>query len=310
MSFQIYESGNYLIIDTYDNVKEEVIASAQYAKKNSYYNKTANGYVISEFGGGEFPILATDIAANLWTDNALVPLSENAIVDILQNHTGNFKSAAGGSAAVGAKPLKTNQTTSYQTGDDGDTQRGRLTDFFTLANNNVFGNNKVFTGTTGGYDSGGSYYDKDGNSTTSALAFPNNVVLVHTSDDSVSSEIMGVTYGYYGTWSSVLTYITGTLATDGYTDWTMMNRSELEMLINEAATRNLSYEPFLTIVPGGILASDNFWWTGTTPVTNTARAKAFYNVNLIDGNEMRTIAKYGAARSYACRYYTYTELGL
>jgi hypothetical protein len=51
---------------------------------------------------------------------------------------------------VGATLLKTGQTTSYATADDGATQRGRLTNFLTLASNNPFGNTNRFTNKTGG----------------------------------------------------------------------------------------------------------------------------------------------------------------
>ena len=56
-----------------------------------------------------------------------------------------IKAGGGGEAPVGAMPLKTNQTTSYATGDDGDLQSGRATDFFTLASNYPFGNTSRFT---------------------------------------------------------------------------------------------------------------------------------------------------------------------
>ncbi len=46
-------------------------------------------------------------------------------------------------------PTQTGQTTSYATGDDGNLQRGRLTDFFTLKTNNVFGNTHRFTDENG-----------------------------------------------------------------------------------------------------------------------------------------------------------------
>ena len=46
---------------------------------------------------------------------------------------------------VGATLMKTGQTTSYRTGDDGDLEAGRATDFFTLASNNPFGNTNRFT---------------------------------------------------------------------------------------------------------------------------------------------------------------------
>lgn len=53
-------------------------------------------------------------------------------------------------APVGATLIKTGQTTSYRTGDDGDLEAGRKTNFFTLANNNPFGNTNRFTDELGG----------------------------------------------------------------------------------------------------------------------------------------------------------------
>jgi hypothetical protein len=45
--------------------------------------------------------------------------------------------------------MKTGQTTSYNTGDDGDIEAGREINFFTLANNNPFGNTNRFTSKVG-----------------------------------------------------------------------------------------------------------------------------------------------------------------
>lgn len=49
-------------------------------------------------------------------------------------------------------PIQTGQTTSYRTGDDGDHQAGRLVDFYTLQEANVFGNTNRFTDELGGQD--------------------------------------------------------------------------------------------------------------------------------------------------------------
>jgi hypothetical protein len=57
---------------------------------------------------------------------------------------------SGGAAPVGATLMKTGQTTSFRTGDDGDLQAGRDTGFFTLASNNPFGNTDRFTDELGG----------------------------------------------------------------------------------------------------------------------------------------------------------------
>jgi hypothetical protein len=48
-----------------------------------------------------------------------------------------------------AKLMKTGQTVSQQTGDDGDIEAGRNTSFSVLAQNNPFGNTNRFTSTTG-----------------------------------------------------------------------------------------------------------------------------------------------------------------
>ena len=58
--------------------------------------------------------------------------------------------AAGGGGSVGATIMKTGQTVSYRTGDDGDIEAGRATDFLTLASNNPFGNTNRFTDELGG----------------------------------------------------------------------------------------------------------------------------------------------------------------
>lgn len=192
-------------------------------------------------------------------------------------------------ASIGKKPMKTGQTTSYYTDDDGATQRGRDVDFFTLDGNNAFGNSNRFTDLLG-----------------TQIYSNGSVMLDHSTDD--GSEILGITYGYYGTFTNVLDYINNNLSTDGKTDWALINRAELERLIYEESIRNLNWSPLnqITIYTG----SDLNWWTSTSPLNNTARAKAFFNSSGVAGNQMTTIGKTGASRSLAVRYYTYAELGL
>ena len=269
MSFQIYESGNYLIIDTYDDVARVVTASSQYAKKNSYYNKTEDGYVITEFGGGEFPILDADIAANIWTDNAAVPLSESEIVDILQNHTGNFKSAAGGSVAVGAVLMKTGQLTSFRTGDDGAFQAGRAVDFFTLENANPFGNYQRFSGTTGGYydQTLSGYYDKDGIGTTYALAFPEDILIDWSTYDNITGKVLGyyITKGSTATWNDAIDNSLAHTTTSFATGWRLWNMREADNLRNFDKNRVLEYAPFSD-------ATNADYWTSNTLPSSTTNA--------------------------------------
>jgi hypothetical protein len=198
-------------------------------------------------------------------------------------------SSSSGSTPIGAKPIKTGQTTSYASDDDGATQRGRLVDFFTLSTNNAFGSAKRFTDLTGGqtYSSG-------------------SVILDHSTDN--GSEILAFTNSpTNANWSGTLTSI-ASQTTDSKTDWVMPNRSELELLINEDVDRNLNWSP-LNVVASPV-SSDTYWWTSTTPKNNTGRAKAFFNSNGVTGNQMTTYAKTLGVRSLACRYYTYAELGL
>jgi hypothetical protein len=60
--------------------------------------------------------------------------------------------ASSGAAPSGRELMKTGQTTSYRTGDDGDLQEGRDVDFFTLDYTNPFGNTNRFTDELGGQD--------------------------------------------------------------------------------------------------------------------------------------------------------------
>jgi hypothetical protein len=216
--------------------------------------------------------------------NPVTPVSVGRVGD-----TVTVEVAAGGTCPIGAKPIKTNQLTSYASEDDGDTRRGRLVDFFTLSGNNAFGNTNRFTDLTGG-------------STFAA----NGVFLDHATDD--GSEILGWTNSPTNSpWDGTRTSIIAQ-TTDGKTNWFMPNRSELEMLINEDVDRNLNWSPLNVVAT--TVSVNNFFWTSTTPKNNTARAKAFNNATGTVGNEMTTYGKTLTARSLACRYYTYAELGL
>lgn len=94
-------------------------------------------------------------------------------------------------AGVSTSPLATGVEQSFTTGDDGDRflagqyaskQVNDLSDYYTLVNDNEFGHKKRLYGRTGGFldegdpTPGGAFKDKDGNPTTKALAFPNNIL--------------------------------------------------------------------------------------------------------------------------------------
>lgn len=125
-----------------------------------------------------------------------------------------IKATAPASAApVGAKLMKTGQTTSYATGDDGDIEAGRLTSFLVLASNNPFGNTNRFTNKTGGQ------------------TYTNGVALDWSTYD--GSTVLAYYFGDTNTraWATQLTqYTSGTI--DGLTGWNLFNIYQATNIMN------------------------------------------------------------------------------
>jgi hypothetical protein len=143
-------------------------------------------------------------------------------------------------APVGMKLLKTGQTTSYATGDDGATQRGRSTNFLTLASNNPFGTTARFTNKTGGSTYANSVaYDWS--------TFDGRTVLAYYFGDLNSR-----------TWSAQLTQHTASTF-DGLTGWNLTNFVEMTNIMNFSllAAFMLNYAPFST--------NRRYFWISTSP---------------------------------------------
>jgi hypothetical protein len=170
----------------------------------------------------------------------------------------NIKSTA--APITTAKLMKTGQTTSYRTGDDGDLEAGRAVSFSVLSSNNPFGNTNRFT-------------DELGTQT-----YTNNIVIDwSTYDGSVVS-------GYYRTTTSVAwnTAIDQCLALSvgTYTSgWRLVNRNELFSLYNYSIVLGLSYAPFNLI---GTL------WTSTTWMTITTYAYTLSDSGIASVNDKAT----------------------
>jgi len=151
--------------------------------------------------------------------------------------------------------MKTGQTTSYRTGDDGNLQAGRLTNFSTLAAKNPFGNTNRFTDELGG------------------STYTNNIVIDWSTYN--GSNVLGwyrlrrPAVGSY-TWNQAidnsLIFTIGTF-TSG---WKLANIMEYASLFNWANTpaNKINYAPFS-------LVGD--FWSSTTDANNTANA--FYLPN-------------------------------
>lgn len=157
------------------------------------------------------------------------------------------------SAPIGATLMKTGQTATYKTGDDGDLEIGRGTDFLTLPLDNdgvqilnPFGNNKRFTGTTGGYQVGATYYDKDGISTTSALAFPNNIRIDWSTNGIDKTKVTGyyqLTSALSHTFIQIIEWALA-LSVGHYTSgWFAPNIGQIFSLFHWGLSANLNYDP-------------------------------------------------------------------
>ena len=126
---------------------------------------------------------------------------------------------------VGATLMKTGQTTSYRTGDDGDIEAGRDVDFFTLSANNPFGNTNRFTDELGG------------------TAYANNIVIDWSTYN--GSNVLGyyrVSIGLFS-WNDAidnsLSHSVGTF-TSG---WRLINLKELMNIVKQDNQQLLGYAP-------------------------------------------------------------------
>jgi hypothetical protein len=143
---------------------------------------------------------------------------------------------------IGATLQKTGQTTSYNTGDDGNTQRGRLIDFFTLPAKNPFGNTNRFTNKTGGQ----TY--------TNSVAFDwstfnGSTVLAYYFGDNA-----------FRPWANQLTQYTASTI-DGLTGWSLFNVTEALNIMNFSYPNGFLYN----YAPFNLGGSRRYNWVSTNP---------------------------------------------
>ena len=175
---------------------------------------------------------------------------------------------------VGAKLLKTGQTTSYRTGDDGDLEAGRDTSFTVLASNNPFGNTNRFTDELGGQ------------------TYTNNWVIDWSTYD--GSNVLGYfrTPQNADTWDNAVTNSLGTFGT--FSGCRLTNRKEIENIVDISTANVLQYSPF-TI-------SDNLW-TSSTTVFSSGNA---WQLNLSSGGLIDFTGKAVLRKYIPCRTFTVT----
>lgn len=174
-----------------------------------------------------------------------------------------------------AQLMKTGQTTSYRTGDDGDIEAGRATNFTTLAENNPFGNTNRFTD-----ELGGQTYTK------------NIVIDWSTYNGSTVLGYYRVVNASNVDWNTAID-AAAALSIVGYTSgWRLPNKREMENICNYGTTFILNYAPFnLNYVI----------WISTTYLASTTLAYTMSQswVNL-------TSKSSASGRWIACRNFTVT----
>jgi len=148
------------------------------------------------------------------------------------------------SAPVGATLLKTGQSVSYRTGDDGDLEAGRATDFLTLASNNPFGNTNRFTDELGG------------------STYTNNIVIDWSTYD--GSTVLGyrrTTNGVDINWNDAIDGALSVSISTFTSGWRLSNVKEIQNIQNLGLSGNtwLNYSPFNINQSGG-----NILWTSNT----------------------------------------------
>ena len=191
-----------------------------------------------------------------------------------------IKFGGGGGASIStAKLMKTGQTTSYRTGDDGDLQSGRSVDFFTLAENNVFGSTDRFTDLLG------------------TQLYDDGIVLDHSTYD--GNDILG----YYKFDTSVDDYANQEIAVSSlspasFSGWRIANKKEVENIMLPVGTGVFNYSPISYPTSGSIYCS--------TFVDVTSMYYFIANTGACD--ILTTTAPF--LRVFPCRDFTLTELGL
>jgi hypothetical protein len=158
---------------------------------------------------------------------------------------------------VGATLMKTGQTTSYRTGDDGDLESGRATSFTVLASNNPFGNTNRFT-------------DELGTQT-----YTKNIVIDWSTYN--GTNVLGykrtATNVIGGGWNNSIDTCLAISISPYTTGWRLANANEWNNIINRELTSPLGYAPFTTFT--------NTYGSHTSTTYKPASAAYSWGINTV-----------------------------
>lgn len=287
-------------LDSYLTVTQATVGSFCTNGGIAYYNLVdTDGNLLAEGSiseGDEDDIVALDVSINVngTTEGSVVsggtaainlvdgsgdPVTPDSVTVVGDMFTVEVPS--GGGCTGTATLMKSGLETSFRDFDDGSEQLGRLTDWFTLSNNNAFGNTNRFTDELGG------------------STYTNNIVLDNSTDDCVSETILGyyrVRMGSNNLDNSIAAAKTLNIA--GFTGWNITNIVQgFNLLYWEQPTNLLNYTPFN-------IGASQLW-------TNTGRAVTTGFIIQTYLNQVINVGAEGSSyHSIACRLFTYAELGL
>jgi hypothetical protein len=172
---------------------------------------------------------------------------------------------------VGATLMKTGQTTSFRTGDDGDLEAGRATSFTVLASNNPFGNTNRFTDELGGQ------------------TYTNNIVIDWSTYD--GHTVLGISRAAIATgntWNQAIDNCLAFSVGSFTSGWRLPNMKEIYNFVNFANDPSF----FLNYSPLNLSSSGRVYWSSNTNVAGTANAYFFSNVGMTGQTTKTTSVAY------------------
>jgi len=179
-----------------------------------------------------------------------------------------------------ALPMKTGQVVSYASGDDGDIQAGRDVDWFTLAENNHFGNTNRFTDTLGGQ------------------TYANNVMIDWSTFEKSTGRVLMWSRVRFGpsTWTVAIAAATS-YSIGAFANWRVPNRTELRSLAYLKQSNVLAYSPFNSV-------ATNCWTSNTLESSPTQAWVCFLTI----GGAETTITKPNSREYHIVRTGNISEL--
>lgn len=212
-----------------------------------------------------------------------ITITDSDGTDIQWPSAKNFVCSPPSGGSSGLLPLKTGQTISYRSNDDGDIEAGRSVDFFTLNFNNPFGNTTRFTDELGGQ------------------TYTNNIVVDWSTYDGTNvlmwdRRVNGGNANVDKNWNSAIDEAAAHSVGTYTSGWRLPNRMEAMTICYDGATW-LNYTPF------GYTASQGFWMSNTRAIS-TGQACFFFPTNNSIVNTAKTAS--GALRWLAVRTGTVT----